>query len=109
MCGAQYLAPLQRYLMVQWYYPKGSGHFASDETAWIFLEAPTPWGPWREFATQAFPVVGYYNPCIAAKFISPDGRRFPIFTNGDFKTHAKEGADCLYRLTVLPCTLTVRG
>jgi hypothetical protein len=105
MTGVQYLAPLRRYIMIQWHYTKGSGHAASTETAWEFLEAPAPWGPWSVFDTRLFPKVGYYNPCVATKFISDDGRSFPIFTNGDFCTGGKQGAECLYRLTVIPCSL----
>ncbi|HOX06537.1 MAG TPA: hypothetical protein PK280_09060 [Planctomycetota bacterium] len=107
MTGAQYIAPLGRYLMIQWHYTRGSGHAAADETAWIYYEAPAPWGPWREFGGQLFPGTGYYNPCIDAKFMSPDGRRFLVFTNGNFKTHRGDGAECLYRLTVIPCVLEV--
>lgn len=106
MTGVQFIEPLQRYLMIQWYYPRGSGHKFSDETAWIFYEAKTPWGPWTAFDKKSFPGVAYYNPCLAAKFISPDGRHLTIFTNGDFMTTPKSGADCLYRLTIIPCTLS---
>ncbi|MCK6473537.1 MAG: DUF4185 domain-containing protein [Planctomycetes bacterium] len=107
MTGVQYIAPLRRYLMIQWHYPKGSGHAAADETAWIFYEAPVPWGPWTEFGGATFPGAAYYNPCIGTKFISADGFDLVIFTNGNFKTHAKAGADCLYRLTSIPCRLSL--
>lgn len=107
MTGVQYIEPLERYLMVQWYYTGGSGHLASEETEWIFYVAQTPWGPWHDCGHQRFPVVGYYNPCIAGKFISSDGKKFEIFTNGNFKTHNRDGFDCLYRLTRIPCTVVI--
>lgn len=105
MTGAQYLAPLKRYLMVQWYYTTGTGRPYSAATVWLFYEAPKPWGPWRAIGTQHFQPQGYYNPCIVPQFISPDGRHLTIFTNGNFTTHDQPGAQCLYRLTVFPCTL----
>lgn len=105
MTGAQYVEPLKRYLMIQWYYTSGTGHVASSDTTWIFLESPAPWGPWREIGTQRFKPQGYYNPCIVSKFISSDGRRLTIFTNGDFRTAFASGEKCLYRLTQIPCEL----
>ena len=95
--------------MIQWYYPNGAGHAASDETVWIFYASPTPWGPWKEFDTKRFNPEGYYNPCIVGKFISQDGLNLTILTNGDFQTfplHA-QGEKCIYRLTQIPCTLNV--
>jgi hypothetical protein len=108
MAGAQYIAPLKRYLMIQWYYTMGSGHKAPKDTTWIFYESAKPWGPWRQIGTRRFNPEGYYNPCIASKFISSDGRNLMIFTNGDFFTAAKKGADCIYRLTKMPCKLVLR-
>ena len=105
MTGAQYIAPLKRYLMIQWHYVAGAGHGHSDDTIWEFYESPRPWGPYRQFATQRFKPEGYYNPCIVSKFISQDGRHLTIFTNGDFATWDAAGQRCLYRLTVIPCTL----
>ena len=107
MTGVQYIAPLKQYLMVQWYYTKGSGHLAPADTTWLFYQAPAPWGPWQEFGAQRFPADGYYNPGIATKFISPDGRRLVLFTNGNFTTHAAPGDACRYRLTQVPCSLSV--
>ncbi|MCC6123633.1 MAG: DUF4185 domain-containing protein [Pirellulales bacterium] len=107
MAGAQYIAPLKRYLMIQWYYTTGSGHKAPKDTTWIFYESPAPWGPWREFGSQRFDPEGYYNPCVVSKFISPDGRNLAIFTNGNFFTARERGEKCIYRLTKIPCTLTL--
>jgi hypothetical protein len=107
MAGAQYIAPLKRYLMIQWYYTTGSGHKAPKDTTWIFYESSAPWGPWREIGTERFRTEGYYNPCIVSKFISADGRNLLIFTNGNFFTAAKQGTECTYRLTKMPCTLII--
>jgi hypothetical protein len=104
MTGAQYIQPLGLYLMIQWHYSRGVRVDTSD-TTWTFYHSPAPWGPWKAFAERRFKPEGYYNPCIVAKFISRDGLKFPIFTNGNFATNVKDGAECLYRLTVIPCTL----
>jgi len=107
--GAQYIAPLKRYMMIQWYFPGGSSVGHSNDTIWEFYESPTPWGPWRQFQTQRFKPEGYYNPCIVSKFISEDGRHLTIFANGDTKTWNADGPRCIYRLTVIPCTLKTRS
>ena len=107
MTGVQYNAPLKRYLMIQWYYTKGSGHVAPADTAWIFYEAPAPWGPWTAFDEKRFSPEGYYNPCIVSKFISPDGLNLTILSNGSFMTAGAENEACIYRLTLIPCTLTL--
>ena len=105
MAGAQYIAPLKRYLMIQWYYTTGTGHKAPKDTTWVYYESATPWGPWREFQTQRFRTEGYYNPCIVSKFISADGLNLMIFTNGNFFTAREKGEKCIYRLTKIPCAL----
>ena len=107
MSGVQYNEPLKKYLMIQWYYTNGSGHLAPTDSTWLFYESPTPWGPWKEFGSQKVPNDGYYSPAFAPKFISPDGLKLVIFTNGNFMTHAKHGDECRYRLTQIPCTLKV--
>ena len=109
MTGIQYIAPLQQYLMIQWYYTKGTGHVASDHTTWVMWEGTTPWGPWQAVGSCVFTPEAYYNPCIVSKFISRDGRNLTIFANGDFRTHGLVGDACLYRLTQLTCTLVTDG
>lgn len=108
MTGAQYNPILKKYLMVQWYYTNGSGHLAPTDTTWLFYEAPTPWGPWNHFETQKFPSDGYYNPGFVSKFISSDDFSNIIFTNGNFMTHDRPGADCRYRLTKFPITIQLQ-
>ena len=109
MTGAQYNAPLKKYIMVQWYYYLGSAHIEANahETTFVYLESPTPWGPWTEFGSDRFNPQGYYNPSIVPKFISADGNQFWIATNGNFFTAFKSGADCLYRFTLLPATVSL--
>ena len=91
MTGAVYIAPLDRYIMIQWYYASGSGkneavakenglENAGQHTFWDFHESPTPWGPWNHFHTEEFREEGYYNPCIASSTVSADGKRFIILT-----------------------------
>jgi len=118
MTGAAYIEGLERYIMIQWYYTSGSGvnnekakalglENAGQETVWDFYESPYPWGGWTKFYSQTFNPLGAYNPCIATKFTQNGGKKFTIFTNGNFHTHPKSGADCLYRLHTVECELEI--
>lgn len=111
MTGVQYVEPLKRYMVVQWYYTNGTGHVAPTDTTWIFYQAPTPWGQWQEFGTKHFNPEAYYNPCIVPKFISDNGLNLTILTNGNFMTFPawQLGDECLYRFTLIPCTLGVNS
>ena len=116
MTGACYIEGLERYVMIQWYYTSGAGqNFVGSkslglpepghETVWDFYESPYPWGPWTKFHSHTWNPTGMYNPCIIPKFCSSDGSKIAIFTNGDFHTAEKEGADCTARLMTLECEL----
>lgn len=119
MTGAQYIAPLGRYLMIQWHYTSGGGQNyqnleilnmknPGEETAWDFYEAPAPWGPWTRFQTSRFCPMGFYNPCVLQKFISDDGRDLVIFTNGNFHVpQAPDPSFIQYRLAIMRCRLIV--
>jgi hypothetical protein len=103
MTGVHYIAGLDLYIMPQWHYP----YLDDPERRWIatrieFYQAPAPWGPWTLFHTQDFQPESWYNPCIPAKFISADGRKFWIFVAGNFlegKTY--------YGLNMIPATIEV--
>ena len=105
MTGAQYIAPLKRYMMIQWYYTRGSGHVASTDTTWLFYESPTPWGPWRAFDTKRFSPHAYYNPCIPSKLISQDGKEAeitpPYFVRKPQSTTLLAGNQVLRKRTTL--------
>jgi len=102
MTGAQYLAPLKRYLLVQWYYPCGGGKNGNNrETVWDFYFSPTPWGPWKAEASWKNSQHGYYNPCVVGKFVRNDACDLILFTAGRWDDEA------VYKLTLLPCRLTV--
>jgi hypothetical protein len=101
MTGAAYLRARQRYLMIGWYYPAGSGKFddhASTHTVWDFYEAEKPWGPWRCLDSHSWQPQGYYCPLVCPKFQSAD--RVHVYTAGDFKNWKD-----YYRLTVVPTDL----
>jgi hypothetical protein len=103
MTGVHYIAPLDLYIMPQWYYthPEDPGR-RWKATRFEFYQAPAPWGPWTLFHSQDFEPQSYYNPCIPAKFISSDGRHFWIFTAGDFTGNGE-----YYRLNMIPVTLAL--
>jgi len=99
--GAVYLPARQRYMMIGWYYPAGSGKLkdASKTTVWDFYEAPKPWGPWTQIHSHNFSPQGYYCPGICPKF-QTDARVY-VLTAGDFNSGFE-----FYRLTVLPIDLS---
>jgi len=78
------------------------------ETVWDFYESPFPWGPWTKFHSHTWNPTGMYCPCIIPKFCSSDGSKIAIFTNGNFQSTLKEGADCTYRLITLECELVLQ-
>lgn len=118
MTGAQYIEDLDRYIMIQWYYTSGSGCNAvkaaelglsnpGEETVWDFYESPTPWGNWTKFYSHTFRGRGYYNPCIVSKFIRDGGKKFVVFTNGNFHTGNASGEKFYYRLNMVECELVI--
>jgi hypothetical protein len=102
MTGIHYIAPWDIYVLPQWYYP-----YLRDKnrrwkvTQWEFYQAPAPWGPWTLFFSQEFQTQSWYNPCIPSKFISDDGRRFWIFTAGDFTGNGQ-----YYGLNMIPADIS---
>jgi len=106
MTGVHYIAPLDLYIMPQWHYPRlDDPKRRWKVTQWEFYSAPAPWGPWTLFHTQDFEPQGFYNPGIPSKFISEDGRKFWIFTAGDFTGYQQ--SNNFYGLNMLPVTLEV--
>jgi hypothetical protein len=98
--GAIYLPARQRYMMIGWYYPAGSGKMkdASKTTVWDFYEAPRPWGPWTQIHSHEFSPQGYYCPGICPKFQT--GNMVYVLTAGDFNNGWE-----YYRLSVVPIDL----
>ncbi|MCW3842473.1 FG-GAP-like repeat-containing protein, partial [Micromonospora yasonensis] len=75
--GVVYDQPLNRYLYTSW-----------TEYTFEFYESPTPWGPWRRFATKDFGGYpwttakhGGYATTLPSKYISADGRSLWIQSN----------------------------
>jgi hypothetical protein len=101
MTGAAYLPERQRYMMVGWYYPGGSGYFkgSSPTTIWDFYEAPKPWGPWKLVGSHTWSPQGYYCPGVCPKFQTAD--RVYVTTAGDFNNWYDH-----YHLTFVPIDLT---
>ena len=99
--GAVYLPERQRYMMIGWYYPGGSGYFkgSSKTTVWDFYESAKPWGPWNLIDSHTFSPEGYYCPGICPKFQSAD--RVYVTTAGDFYDWWD-----FYHLTVVPIDLS---
>jgi hypothetical protein len=104
MAGVQYIPPLNRYVLPQWYYARlEDPNRMWDATRWDFYEAATPWGPWTLFYSQNFEPEGWYNPSIPAKFISSDGKKIWLFTAGNFIRQELN----YYGLWMAPMTLEV--
>jgi len=99
--GAVYIPSRQRYMMIGWYYPAGSGKIkdASKTTVWDFYEAPKPWGPWTHLDSHTFSPQGYYCPGICPRFQSAS--MVYAITAGDFNN-----GWAFYRLTVVPIKLS---
>jgi hypothetical protein len=99
--GAVYLPKQKCYFMVGWYYPDGGGKMpnAVTHTAWNFLVAAHPWGPWRSVGTHDFSPQGFYCPEICPKFTSADGGKLAVFTAGNWADPN------FYRLTIVPITI----
>ena len=105
MTGIHYIHGLDLYIMPQWYYPSlGDEKRRWKVTRWEFYQASRPWGPWSLFHRQEFEPQSWYNPCVPSKFISDDGRRFWMFTAGDFT-----GQGHSYGLNIIPVQLDVEN
>ncbi|MEY4575638.1 MAG: hypothetical protein RL701_341 [Pseudomonadota bacterium] len=75
--GVVYNAPLRRYIYTSW-----------TEYTFEFYEAPSPWGPFRLFASKDFGVFpwsdshfGGYGATVPSKFVSEDGTSMYLQTN----------------------------
>ncbi len=99
--GAVYLRERQRYMMITWYYPDGTGHAdgAAHRTIWNFHESPHPWGPWTSIGSHTWAPQGYYCPGVCPKFQSAE--RVYVVTAGDFTNDLP-----YYHLTVVPIDLS---
>ncbi len=104
MSGIVYNPSLKKYLYIGWYYPAGGGKLpnASQKTVWDFYESDKPWGPWKRFDSCEFEPQGYYSPQICPSLISDDGKKFNVFTAGDWNN------DLFYRLTIVPIEILVK-
>lgn len=106
MTGIHHIAPLDLYILPQWYYT----HLEDEARRWKatcleFYYASAPWGPWTLFHSQCFEPQGWYNPCIPAKFISGDGKSMWVFVAGDWTTC--DTTHGLYGLWMMPMRLEV--
>lgn len=104
MSGIVYNPSLKKYLYIGWYYPAGGGKLpnASQKTVWDFYKSDKPWGPWKRFDSCEFEPQGYYSPQICPSLISDDGKKFNVFTAGDWNN------DLFYRLTIVPIEILVK-
>ncbi len=102
-CG---LPNLPGCIMIEWFYPSGTG--TSSSTTWNWLSAPHPWGPWTTIRTDNFSSLGLYNPIILQASIagSPTVR---VLATGDWSTYSQcnssNSSACLYTLYYLDATL----
>ncbi len=102
MSAAAYIPQRRRYVLMQWHYEKDRW---DGGTTWIWRESPTPWGPWKRFATIVHgQATQYYNPCLLAKFIDDDGLTLWVATNGWYRN-----GQASYSFKAMPVTLRVEG
>ncbi len=97
--GVTYLPALNRYVMVSWYYPGGTGHAGKIEsTEFAFYESPKPWGPWKRIKSIPIQPQGWYIPRVLAKFQSRAGEALQAFiaVAGDWRNPV------YYRYTMVP-------
>jgi hypothetical protein len=103
--GATYIPAIGRYLLVAWYYP-GNPNIETDETRFIFFEAPHPWGPWKEVKEIAICPEGWYCPRVLAKWQMERGSEIDLVlaTGGDYYEF-----DSYYRFTTVQVTIKTDG
>jgi hypothetical protein len=95
--AVNYLPAHDRYMMITWYYPAGSGAIykgAGSTTIWDIYESPKPWGPWTRIQSRTWSPQGFYCPAICPKFQTAN--RVYVITGGDGK---------YYRLSLVPLDL----
>jgi hypothetical protein len=103
--GATYIPALGRYILVAWYYP-GDPTNETEESRFIFYEAPKPWGPWTQVHEYVSNPEGWYCPRLLSKWQS-DGSgevRAVIATGGDYYEMGK-----FYFFTVVDVALKAGG
>jgi hypothetical protein len=105
MTGATYIPFLKRYILISWYYPRDM-NVESNETRFIYFEAPHPWGPWASFHEEINNPAGWYSPRILAKwqFEKDDNVNAVIVAGGDFWE-----IPWFYKFTVIPVKFKTRG
>jgi hypothetical protein len=103
--GATYLPALGRYILVAWYYP-GDPNVDSDESHFIFYEAPHPWGPWTMIRESVSRPEGWYCPRVLAKWqaLQEETLETILVTGGDYYEMSK-----YYRFTVAALSIKTDG
>lgn len=103
--GATYIPSLGRYLLVAWYYP-GNPNVDSDESHFIYYEAPHPWGPWTLIKEDMIRPEGWYCPRVLSKWqtSSQNAVEVILVTGGDYYEMGK-----YYRFTVASLSLKTDG
>jgi hypothetical protein len=105
--GMTYVAPLRRFLLVGWRYPRLEREtWNVRSSVWDLYEAPAPWGPWRCFASKEWDT-GLYNPTIPTRSISNDGLHLWALACGCFDTWGDPPEKTLYTLLMLPISLSL--
>ena len=101
--GAQYIKALDRYVMLNWYYPDLNN--GPQPCIWKVYESSTPWGPWTYVATRSWSQSegAPYNPNINPKYISADGKTMTLLCGGYF------WSDSTYRLHAVTMYLNGAG
>lgn len=102
MTGMQYLAGLNRYLIMQWHYPTLDPYqHNTGSTVWEFYTGPHPWGPFTVTARFDWPRTGLYNPYLPTKYLTADSKSGTILASGDFQTHAEPWTSTAYTMHMI--------
>lgn len=122
---AQWIAPIGKYLMIQWYYADcvdpaapacSSSPWDYTHSYWRLYQADHVWGPWTQVGAETeWTPEGLYEPVIPTRFMDPQGvqcnadgcsLKMWVLTTGDFATSRSEE---FYHLGWVKMTLTLEA
>lgn len=122
---AEWVAPIQKYILTEWYYPNPRAECpdapagsCQNTSRWVMYQADHVWGPWQQFGPEftwapghpSSETEGDYFPVVPTKFMDTqiDMSVYPyqlhtwVLTTGNFHQY-----DTMYKLTAVPLTLEV--
>ena len=114
MMDVAFIAPLERYVMLEWgWLPRSGGRFSRDSTTSLdAYEAPHPWGPWTKIGSsiQSKDPEAFYDPHIIGKFTTVDAKNpnlvhAMVSTAGEWAPSLAPGKP-YYKMTLIPLSIS---